>query len=61
MPVRGNQFKSANSFREDPKIKAPAKERVQREKTEILPKFTFSDGRLVKIIGLFFLVVSLYF
>jgi DNA segregation ATPase FtsK/SpoIIIE, S-DNA-T family len=61
MPVRGNQFKSANSFREEPKPNAPPKERLRREKTEILPKFTFSDGRAVKIIGLFFLIVSLYF
>ncbi|HUH34165.1 MAG TPA: DNA translocase FtsK, partial [Daejeonella sp.] len=61
MPVRGNQFKSANSFREEPKSKGPVKERVRREKTEILPKFTFSDGRPIKIIGLFFLIVSLYF
>ena len=61
MPVRGNQFKSANSFREEPKAKAPARERVRKEKTEILPKFTFTDGRPVKIIGLFFLIVSLYF
>ena len=61
MPVKGNQFKSANSFREDPKTKAPARERVQREKVEILPKFTFSDGRLIKIAGLFFLIISLYF
>src|SRR5688500_18811657 len=61
MPVRGNQFKSANSFREEPKSKGPVKERVRREKTEILPKFTFSDARPVKIIGLFFLIISLYF
>lgn len=61
MPVRGNQFKSANSFREEPKFKTPGKERVRKEKTEILPKFTFSDGRPVKIIGLFFLIISLYF
>ena len=61
MPVRGNQFKSANSFREEPKSKGPVKERVRRERTEILPKFTFSDGRPVKIIGLFFLIISLYF
>lgn len=61
MPVRGNQFKNANSFREEPKPKAPAKERVRKERTEILPKFTFSDGRPVKIVGLFFLIISLYF
>ncbi len=61
MPVRGNQFKSSNSFREEPKYKSTPKERTPREKTEIFPKFTFNDGRPVKIIGLFFLIVSLYF
>lgn len=61
MPLRGNQFKSANSFREEPKFKSPGKERVQKERTEILPKLTFSDGRPVKIIGLFFLIISIYF
>jgi len=60
MPVRGNQFKS-NSFREEPRPKPARGESVPREKSEVLPKFTFKDGRLVKIVGLFFLLVSLCF
>ncbi len=61
MPVRGNQFRSSNSFREDVKSKTVPKERVAKENADIFPKFTFTDGRLVKIAGLFFLIVSLYF
>ena len=61
MPTLGNQFKNSNSFRDTTKSKSMSKERVAREKEEILPKFTFNDRRLVKIIGLFFLIISLYF
>ena len=61
MPTPGNQFKNSNSFRDTTKSKSVSKERVAREKEEMLPKFTFNDRRLVKIIGLFFLIVSLYF
>ncbi len=61
MPVKGNQFRNTNSFRQENKTKATAKERAPREKAEILPRFTFDDGRPVKILGLFFLIVSLYF
>ena len=61
MPVKGNQFRNTNSFREETKSKAAPKERARREKTEVLPRFTFNDGRPVKVLGLFFLVLSLYF
>lgn len=61
MPLRGNQFRNANSFREEPKSKTTAKQRTPRERTEVLPKFRLNDDRTVKIIGLFFLIVSLYF
>lgn len=60
MPQRGNQFRT-NSFREEPGSKAPRQPRIRKEKTEILPKFNFDQGRVVKIVGLFFLVLSLYF
>ncbi len=60
MPVRGNQFKS-NSFREEQGNRSSARERVSKERAEILPRFTFSDARLIKIAGLFFLIMSLYF
>lgn len=61
MPVKGNQFRNANSFREENKPKLRPKEKLRKEATEILPKFTLKDGRLTKIAGLFFLIVSLYF
>ncbi|WP_026898007.1 FtsK/SpoIIIE family DNA translocase [Daejeonella oryzae] len=61
MPVKGNQFRNTNSFRQETKSKAAPRERAPKEKTEILPRFTFNDGRPVKILGLFFLIVSLYF
>src|SRR5690606_30642345 len=61
MPLRGNQFKS-NTFRDEPRLKtAGRKTRLKQEKTEIMPRFTLNDGRLIKIGGLFFLIVSLYF
>ena len=61
MPLRGNQFRNANSFREEPTSKTTSKQRFPREKTEVLPRFKLNDGRFIKIIGLFFLIVSLYF
>ncbi|HEY1024877.1 MAG TPA: DNA translocase FtsK [Sphingobacteriaceae bacterium] len=60
MPVKGNQFKS-NAFREEPATRSSRQSRTPKEKTEILPKFNFDTGRAVKITGLFFLVLSLYF
>lgn len=60
MPVKGNQFKS-NSFRDELPPKSAARARVTKEKTEVLPKFNFDDGRILKIIGLFFLIISVYF
>ncbi|HEY1010023.1 MAG TPA: DNA translocase FtsK [Daejeonella sp.] len=61
MPLRGNQFRNENSFRNEPKSKSAAKQRVPRETGEVMPKFRLNDDRTVKIIGLFFLIVSLYF
>ena len=60
MPQRGNQFR-ANSFREEPAARTTRQPRAPKEKAEILPKFNFDQGRAVKILGLFFLVLSLYF
>ncbi|MDB5009802.1 MAG: translocase FtsK [Mucilaginibacter sp.] len=37
------------------------RERVVKPKTEKMPVFDLQDGRLVKIAGLFFLILSLYF
>ncbi|MEJ7779143.1 MAG: DNA translocase FtsK [Daejeonella sp.] len=61
MPLRGNQFRNENSFREEPKSKATSKSRIPRETAEVMPKFKLNDDRAIKIIGLFFLIVSLYF
>ncbi len=61
MPLRGNQFRNENSFREEPKSRAAGKSRIPRETAEVMPKFKLNDDRTIKIIGLFFLIVSLYF
>ncbi len=61
MPLRGNQFRNENSFRDEPKSKPTAKSRIPRETAEVMPKFKLNDDRTIKIIGLFFLIVSLYF
>lgn len=60
MPVRGNQFRS-NTFRDEERPKATVRSRRASAKEENLPRFTFNNGRLIKITGLFFLVLSLYF
>ena len=61
MPILGNQFKSANSFRETTKPRATSSEKTVREKKNILPNISLADRRVVKITGLFFLIISLYF
>ncbi len=63
MSVRGNSFKS-NSFKqntEQGKVGQKPSPREPRIKPEYLPKFNLQDGRLVKIIGLFFVILSIYF
>lgn len=60
MSLRGNQFKS-NSFRDEPRTKPANGEHTPKEKLEVLPKFKFDDGRAIKILGLFLLMLSLYF
>ncbi len=37
------------------------KDRLIRDKAEKLPDFTFNNGRVIKIVGLLFLIFSLYF
>jgi S-DNA-T family DNA segregation ATPase FtsK/SpoIIIE len=61
MPLKGNQFRNSNTFRDEPKSKSTSNQASSNEKTEVLPKFKFNDDRTIKIIGLFFLIVSLYF
>ncbi|MDB5117167.1 MAG: translocase FtsK [Mucilaginibacter sp.] len=64
MPVKGNQFKS-NSFKEEnlPRQSSEkgSRERNTRGKAERMPTFDLQDGRLIKIAGLFFLVLSVFF
>lgn len=64
MSVRGNQFKT-NSFKQGAE---PSKDgqkqttsRTPRAKVDILPKFDLQNGRAVKIVGLFFVIISIYF
>jgi len=63
MSVRGNQFKT-NTFRDKGAESAPGKSssgRKLKEKIDFLPNFDLADGRAVKIVGLFFVILSLYF
>ncbi|AMR33767.1 cell division protein FtsK [Mucilaginibacter sp. PAMC 26640] len=64
MAVKGNQFRT-NSFKDDD---APRKPGVKGEKarplskpTLSIPKFNIEDERVLKIAGLFFLVLSAFF
>jgi S-DNA-T family DNA segregation ATPase FtsK/SpoIIIE len=62
MSVRGNQFKS-NSFRNESSDKPgqkPAGARKFKEQQEVMPKLDLKDGRIVKIAGLVFIILSLY-
>ena len=63
MPVKGNQFKS-NSFKENdlPRQSAKSeKEKSVKPKIQTMPSFDLNNGRLVKIVGLFFLLLSIFF
>ncbi|MBB2144370.1 DNA translocase FtsK [Pedobacter sp. LMG 31464] len=64
MSVKGNQFRS-NSFKQDTEpSKAGQKQttsKAPRAKADILPSFDLQNGRLFKIIGLFFVILSIYF
>jgi len=62
MSVRGNQFKSnsfKNEYGEKPGSRTSAKE--PRQRFEILPSVNFRDERFLKILGLFFLILAIYF
>ena len=62
MALKGNQFKS-NSFRNE----SSEPERIRRtttapkERFANLPTIDFQNGRFIKITGLFFVILSLYF
>jgi len=63
MPVKGNQFKS-NSFKEDNEPRQTTKsekEKYVKPKSPKMPTFDLNNSRLVKIAGLFFLILTIYF
>ena len=64
MPTKGNQFKS-NTLRDDTKPDKSSskseKEKPSKQKQEARPPFKVGDGRLVKITGLFLLIMSMFF
>ncbi|MNK04668.1 DNA translocase SpoIIIE [compost metagenome] len=63
MSVRGNSFKS-NSFKQNAEPSKGGQRTTPKEprvKSEYLPTFNLQDGRLVKIVGLFFIILSIYF
>lgn len=64
MPVKGNQFRT-NSFKDEDAPRKPGsrteKARPIKQQIERLPIFDLRDERVMKIAGLFFLVLSLFF
>jgi S-DNA-T family DNA segregation ATPase FtsK/SpoIIIE len=63
MPVKGNQFKS-NSFKEDNEPRQSSKsekEKYVKPKVEKAPRESFDNSKLIKITGLFFLILSVFF
>src|SRR5215217_4836114 len=64
MPLKGNQFKS-NTLREEGSPRQPgdrgSRVRTSRPIVDSLPVFNLQDGRVIKIAGLFFLLLSIYF
>jgi S-DNA-T family DNA segregation ATPase FtsK/SpoIIIE len=62
MPVKGNQFKT-NTFKgnDEPRQGKARAERPVKERVDIMPTFNLKEGRLIKIVGLVFLVLSVYF
>lgn len=64
MPPRGNQFKT-NTIRDENKPRNPGtkpeKGRVFKVNPEHLPTFDLKNGRVIKVAGLFFLILSIFF
>ena len=61
MPTRGNTFRT-NSFKEEPaESSAPFKKAKVKDSGDGFPKFNFDNDRAVKIVGLFLLLLALYF
>ncbi|PJJ79799.1 FtsK/SpoIIIE family DNA translocase [Mucilaginibacter auburnensis] len=64
MPLKGNQFKS-NTIREENSPRQPgdkgSRVRPSRPLVDSLPVFNLQNGRVIKIAGLFFLLMAIYF
>jgi len=60
MPPKGNQFKS-NNLKEENKSGEPFMFPKNKKSKSELPAFDLKDGRIVKITGLFFLIICLFF
>jgi len=64
MPVKGNQFKS-NTLKEDNQSRQSNKSEKEKPaisaKLKGLSSFDWNDGRVIKIVGLFFLILSIFF
>ncbi|HTI57494.1 FtsK/SpoIIIE family DNA translocase [Mucilaginibacter sp.] len=64
MPAKGNQFKT-NTLRDDSKPDRSSskseKEKPSKQKQDRQPPFNFKDGRATKILGLFLLILSVFF
>ncbi len=60
MPPKGNQFKNT-TLKEENKSGAPFMFPKNKKAKPELPAFNLMDGRIVKIAGLFFLIICLYF
>lgn len=60
MPPKGNQFKNT-TLKEENKSGAPFMFPKNKKAQPELPTFNLKDGRIVKIAGLFFLILCLYF
>ena len=61
MALKGNQFKS-NAFKNQPGERPAGREPEKPRRSRIaFPQLELQDDRLVKIIGLFFIIISLYF
>ncbi len=64
MPIKGNSFKS-NLFKQDTDTVKPGQRqpagKASRIKADLMPSFDLQNGRFIKIVGLFFIIISIYF
>ncbi|RCH54099.1 DNA translocase FtsK [Mucilaginibacter hurinus] len=64
MPPKGNQFRT-NALKDPNQPRQSSSKadsgRSIKNRIEKMPAFNFQDGRLIKVIGLFFLILSIFF